>query len=72
VGTVSDAGVVVTTDASRAGWQYAHWLVAHSASQNVASVRFGAQLWTADSGKWSPVDAGPTDANRVVAEVYPA
>jgi hypothetical protein len=72
VGTVSDAGLVVTTDANRAGWQYAHWLVAHSAVQNVARVRYADQMWTADSGKWNRVDSGPTDVNRVVAEVYPA
>jgi hypothetical protein len=72
VGTVSNGGVVVAADENRSGWQFAHWLVAHSTDHNVARVRFDNQQWTADSGKWSHVDAAPIDASKVIAEVYPA
>jgi hypothetical protein len=63
-------GLAVPAPDARSGWQYAHWLVAHSTGQGVASVRFDGQAWAADSGKWTQVTANPDDAGHVVAEVY--
>jgi hypothetical protein len=65
-------GVELVVDGARTGWQYAHWLVAHSADQNVKSVRFGDELWTARSGNWTRSSGDRTVAagDRVVAEVY--
>ena len=63
-------GLEVPAADTRTGWQYAHWLVAHSTEQGVASVRFDGQAWAADSGKWSQVTANPDDAGHVVAAVY--
>jgi hypothetical protein len=64
------AGLAVPAADARSGWQYAHWLVAHSTEQSVASVRFDGQAWAADSGKWTQVTPNPDDAGHVVAEVY--
>jgi hypothetical protein len=76
VTTVSDAsvlGLVLSATESPVGWQYAHWLVAHSVERGVARVRFGDQEWTARSGVWSPVTPdGAGAGERVVAEVYSA
>jgi len=72
VHTVAEAGVVglaVKVDAPRTGWRYAHWLVAHAADQNVRSVRYGDQVWTAKAATWSRTDQSSLD--HVVAEVYP-
>jgi hypothetical protein len=65
-------GVELAVDGARTGWQYAHWLVAHSADQNVKSVRFGDEVWTAKAGTWSRSSGDRTVAagDRVVAEVY--
>jgi hypothetical protein len=56
----------------RAGWQYAHWLVAHAQDTGVIRVRFGTQQWTAKSGTWGragdPETAAPGET--VIAEVY--
>jgi hypothetical protein len=51
-----------------AGWQFAHWLVAHSEQRSVQRVRFGDLEWTAKTGTWGKTTSGATD--RVVAEVY--
>ncbi len=32
------------------GWQYAHWIVAHSSDNGVERVSFGGQEWSAESG----------------------
>lgn len=50
------------------GWQFAHWLVAHSEQRSVQRVRFGELEWTAKTGAWGKAVTGPTD--RVVAEVF--
>jgi hypothetical protein len=60
-------GLTVAASDARSGWQYAHWLVAHSDERGIARVRFGDQEWTADRGTWTRVDA-PVD--HVLAEVY--
>jgi hypothetical protein len=61
-------GLILAVDAPRSGWQYAHWLVSHAADQNIRSVRFGDQVWTAKAATWNKSDAPSPD--RVVAEVY--
>jgi hypothetical protein len=71
-------GLVVAAANQRAGWQYAHWLVAHSTEKNVQRVQFGGHEWTADRGQWKLTDTGGVSAGitggitpeRVVAEVY--
>jgi hypothetical protein len=65
-------GVAVAVGDTRAGWQYAHWLVAHAEQHGIKRVRYGSQEWTAKGGTWAQV-AGPgtaTAAQRVLAEVY--
>jgi hypothetical protein len=67
-------GVTLLPNNSRAGWQYAHWLVAHAAEHGVKRVSFGAQEWTAEGGHWRKLDGDATTKpapERVVAEVYP-
>jgi hypothetical protein len=61
-------GIILTVDAPRTGWQYAHWLVSHAADRNIRSVRFGDQVWTAKAATWNRSDAPSPD--QVVAEVY--
>jgi hypothetical protein len=71
VRTVNRAGLVglaLAVDAPRTGWQYAHWLVAHAADQNIHRVRYGDQVWTASAATWSRSDVSSLD--HVVAEVY--
>lgn len=72
------AGLVLAAGEERVGWQYAHWLVAHSTEKNVERVRYGTQEWTASSGQWRQVAGqtadqatGPGGAPQVVADVYP-
>jgi hypothetical protein len=71
-GTADDVlGLVLTAADTRGGWQYAHWLVAHSTEKSVKSVRYDDQLWTSTSGKWTQVNrAGAGVGELVVAEVY--
>jgi len=69
--TSSDiVGVVVAARTPTAGWQLAHWLVAHSDAKNVARVRFADREWNADTGVWRDSASGSV-TERVVAEVYP-
>jgi len=70
----SDAVVgieVVATD-SRAGWQYAHWLVSHAAEHGVRRIRYGYREWTAKAGDWARATPNSTPGDRVVAEVFRA
>jgi hypothetical protein len=69
---VNGAEISVAAPGARGGWQYAHWLVAHSAERGVQWVRYGDQTWDADSGKWSYVTANPDTLRQVVARVYPS
>jgi hypothetical protein len=77
VSTSGPAGVELTVNAPRAGWQYAHWLVAHSVDEGIKSVSFGNQRWTAKGGTWSAAPSGAAGnsvaslGTHVVAEVYP-
>jgi hypothetical protein len=75
VDTVTDnrlPGLELTVSQIRNGWQFAHWLVAHAADQNIKSVRFGDEEWTAKAGTWGRPSGDRTVAagDRVVAEVY--
>jgi hypothetical protein len=54
----------------RAGWQYAHWLVAYAKERGIKRVRFSDREWTAKGGSWSKVTANSDDSGRVLAEVY--
>jgi hypothetical protein len=64
-------GIALPVADARAGWQYAHWLVAHAADRGVKRVRFGDREWTAKGGSWGRLgSAQPVAAERVVAEVY--
>jgi hypothetical protein len=63
-------GLAVPVTDSRAGWQYAHWLVAHAKHSGIKRVRYTDREWTAKGGSWTKVAPGAAGANRVVAEVY--
>jgi hypothetical protein len=67
VANADGAGLTLSVDGSKAGWQYAHWLVAHSIDHAVARVHFANQEWTADTGVWKQVDLSSTG---VLADVY--
>jgi hypothetical protein len=64
--------IALSVDDDRAGWQYAHWLVAHAQERGIMRVRFGNQQWTAKTGSWrsagDPETAAPGET--VVAEVF--
>jgi hypothetical protein len=70
VATSEVVGLVVAASDQRAGWQYAHWLVAHSGGKGVERVRYGKQEWTAERGEWARVDGERDAGGRVIAEVY--
>jgi len=77
VKTVSVAnlvGMALSARTTTAGWQYAHWLVAHAEGNSIQRVRFGGREWTAKSGAWKPVtdSQDSTTGLRVVAEVFTA
>jgi hypothetical protein len=69
-------GVSVPVASEQAGWQYAHWLVAHATAHGVRLVRFGQLEWRAKDGGWvaATVDAatppGGATSAQVIAEVY--
>jgi hypothetical protein len=69
-------GVAITAANQRAGWQYAHWLVAHAEAHGVMRVAYAGQEWTAKSGNWtvvaSPGPSAKKPTAQVQAEVYPA
>ncbi|GAA1757682.1 hypothetical protein [Luedemannella helvata] len=69
-GTAS-TGVELAAPSDRAGWQLAHWLVAHANERGVRVVRFGTREWRSDGRGWQRVDAaGGGAGERVVAEVF--
>jgi hypothetical protein len=64
----SESSLTVTVSSTRAGWQYAHWLVSYAAVQGIQRVRYADQVWTPRSSTWSKATTPATD--RVVAEVF--
>jgi hypothetical protein len=68
-GTVDAVGVSVPVKNEQAGWQYAHWLVAHATDRGVKRVTFGGRQWNSDSGSWASGD-GTATGTVVVAEVH--
>ncbi len=70
-GVPNTLALSVTGD--QAGWQYAHWLVAHAEDSGIMRVRFGAQQWTAKGGSWTAAGDPETSApgETVIAEVFP-
>jgi len=66
------AAISVTARDAKAGWQYAHWLVAHATDRGVRRVRFADQEWRADTGTWGRFSADPATpaGNTVLAEVH--
>ena len=64
-------GLAVQVASDRAGWRYAHWLVAHAADHGVRQVRYAGLRWTAQEGTWAPITGSEAaGAERVLAEVY--
>ena len=59
---------------NQAGWQYAHWLVAHAQDSGIMRVQFGDQEWTAKAGTWTAAGALATTApgETVFAQVFGA
>lgn len=53
----------ISEENRRAGWQLAHWLVAHGQDLNVQYVIFDDQLWSAHSfgGQWHDLEAADPD-----------
>jgi hypothetical protein len=71
--TQGDQGLVVDASDTQAGWQYAHWIVAHSSTSGVEKVSFGGQEWSADTGAWTGADVNAEVGGsmaRVVAQVF--
>ncbi len=69
--TTGTLGLTVSPDDDKAGWRYAHWLVAHATDHGVERVSFGDLEWHAPDGTWSQA-AQPAPAGQVNAQVYPA
>ena len=69
--SIPDTLSLAVTD-DQAGWQYAHWLVAHAQASGIMRVRFGTQQWTAKAGGWSSAGDPETAAagETVIAQVY--
>jgi hypothetical protein len=65
-------GLALTVRDPQAGWQYAHWLVAHAEDRGIKRVRFADLEWTAKSGAWAHVtdSAGAGADGQVLAEVF--
>lgn len=71
LGQPDPLGLSLLVPDERAGWQYAHWLVAHAEDNGVRRVRFGALQWTAGKGTWGPAKAhDAAGATKVLADVY--
>lgn len=65
------AGLTVAVTDRKAGWRYAHWLVAHARNNGLERVRFADLEWQATNGKWQPVTGDRVAGERrVVAEVF--
>jgi hypothetical protein len=66
----TDLSVAVSARDQQAGWQLAHWIVAHSAAHGVERVRFSNQQWSADTGAWRSMSDTDGTSSQVLAEVY--
>lgn len=64
--TTEAAALRIPAANSKAGWQFAHWLVAQAPITGVTRVSFADQQWSAGDGKWSSAEKV---AEQVVAEV---
>jgi hypothetical protein len=69
-GELDATTVSVPVRTEKAGWQYAHWLVAHASERGVKRVSFGGKEWTAESGKWMRASGQATPGTVVVADVH--
>jgi hypothetical protein len=69
-GKLEATTVSVPVRNEKAGWQYAHWLVAHATERGVKRVSFGGNEWTAESGTWTQGSAEATPGTVVVADVH--
>jgi hypothetical protein len=69
--TSQESSISITVRNESAGWQYAHWLVAHAEDRGVQRVRYNGQEWTAKSGTWekSGAEASGTAKQAVLADV---
>jgi hypothetical protein len=61
--------IALAVSSEQAGWQYAHWLVAHAHDSGIMRIRFGTQQWTAQGGTWAATGV-PESAATVVAQVF--
>jgi hypothetical protein len=69
-GTAAPAGLTVEVTDTRAGWRYAHWLVAHASENGVERVRFAGLQWHAPTGDWKPAGDQAAGGTQVIAEVF--
>ena len=78
VHTETPDSLVLDVSGAQAGWQYAHWLVAHASDSGVERVQFGNFAWTAAKGVWAPIPRSQARtlstvaASRVIAQVFAA
>jgi hypothetical protein len=69
--TATQPGLTVAVADARAGWRFAHWLVAHASENGVERVRFADLEWHAPTGEWEPAASDRAAGGaRVVAEVF--
>ena len=64
--TAGPPGIALNPRDGRAGWQYAHWLVAHAEEHGVKRVRFGDREWTSKGGDWTKM-VSRTEAGGIIA-----
>ena len=69
--TATQPGLTVDVTDARAGWRFAHWLVAHASENGVERVRFADLEWHAPTGEWEPAPGDrAAGGTQVVAEVF--
>lgn len=78
VHTKAPDSLTLDVTGTQAGWQYAHWLVAHASDSGLERVQFGNLAWTAAKGVWGSIPHSPAPnlssvaAPIVIAQVYAA
>ncbi len=78
VHTETPDSLALDVSGPQAGWQYAHWLVAHASDSGLERVQFGNLAWTASKGVWGSIPRSQAPAvssvaaSTVIAQVYAA
>jgi hypothetical protein len=71
VAAPSPGTVAVAATDSRAGWRFAHWLVAHASDSGIVRVAYANKQWTAKDGDWVsvPTSTPSSGDTTVIASV---